>query len=56
MVTPKEMTHSNLDFYSDLADPLREFLMCNGFSFYEPHQEGPQVPDGLFQCPPNFKI
>ena len=47
------MTHSNFDFYSDLADPLREFLMGQGFNFYEPHQKGPVIPDSLFQCPEN---
>lgn len=39
------MTHSDFDFYTDLADPLREFLMENGFNLYESKQEGPTIPD-----------
>jgi hypothetical protein len=45
------MTHSSFDFYSDLADPLREFLMQDSFSFYEQGQNGPIVSDALFQIP-----
>ena len=50
------MTHSSFDFYSDLADPLREFLMKNGFNFYEGKQMGPLIPDILFQLPEKFRI
>jgi hypothetical protein len=48
------MTHSNFDFYSDLAEPLREFLMAQGFAFYQPQQKGPVLPDHLFELPPQF--
>jgi hypothetical protein len=51
MVNPQDMTHSQFDFYSDLADPLREFLMHNHFNFYEPNQRGPSISDTLFQIP-----
>jgi hypothetical protein len=55
LISP-EMTHSTFDFYSDLADPLREFLMPNHFNFYEPNQQGPVVPDAYFQFPPGIKL
>lgn len=48
------MTHSYFDFYTDLADPLRDFLMANHFHFYEPNQQGPILPDSLFQPPGQF--
>lgn len=51
MKLPEDMTHSNFDFYTDLLDPLREFLMAHGFNFYEAGQEGPVVPDWLFKQP-----
>jgi hypothetical protein len=51
---PPKMTHSSFDFYSDVADPLREFLMQHKFNFYEPNQKGPIVPDTLFQCPDKY--
>jgi hypothetical protein len=50
------MTHANFDFYTDLADPLREFLMHHHFNFYEPNQRGPQLSDLLFRCPEDFKV
>ena len=50
------MTHSTFDFYSDLADPLREFLMARGFNFYDSGQKGPQIQDSLFQFPDNFQF
>jgi hypothetical protein len=55
MISP-DMTHSTFDFYSDLADPLREFLMNNHFSFYEPNQQGPILPDSYFQFPEGVKL
>lgn len=48
------MTHSAFDFYSDLADPLRDFLMQDDFNFYEQGQNGPIVSDALFQIPEKF--
>lgn len=56
VVVPADMTHSYFDFYSDLADPLREFLMQNRFNFYEPNQKGPVIPDYLFQCPEDYRF
>ena len=50
------MTHSDFDFYTDLGDPLREFLMENRFNFYEPKQEGPQIADSLFEKPARFNF
>lgn len=32
--TPEKMTHSSFDYYQDLIDPLREFLMEEGVNFY----------------------
>jgi hypothetical protein len=56
VLTPAEMTHAEFDFYSDLADPLREFLMHNHFNFYEPNQQGPTVPDNYFQFPEGLRL
>jgi hypothetical protein len=56
VVISPEMTHSTFDFYSDLADPLREFLMHNHFNFYEPNQQGPILPDSYFQFPEGVKL
>jgi hypothetical protein len=39
------MTHSAFDYYSDLSDPLREFLMEEGINFYKQDMKGPQIPD-----------
>ena len=50
------MTHSNFDFYEDLLDPLREFLMSQGLNFYETDQGGPVVADWLFKQPEGFVI
>lgn len=51
MFYPVKMSHSGFDFYSDIADPLREFLMRNKFNFYEGNQGGPVISDELFKWP-----
>ena len=48
------MTHTTLDYYSDLIDPLREFLMEEGINFYEQNMKGPVVPEHLFERPEIF--
>ena len=50
------MTHSQFDYYTDLSDPLREFLMEEGLNFYKQGMNGPQVPDELFKCPEDMDI
>jgi hypothetical protein len=42
---PSKMTHGAFDYYIDLTDPLREFLMEKGINFYKQGMEGPQIPD-----------
>ena len=39
------MSHGAFDYYIDLTDPLREFLMEKGINFYKQGMKGPQVPD-----------
>lgn len=34
LITPESMTHSTFDYYSDLVEPLREFLQGEGVNFY----------------------
>ena len=45
------MSHTSLDYYGDLIDPLREFLMSEGVNFYEQNMKGPTVADYLFERP-----
>lgn len=35
------MTHSAFDYYTDLTDPLREFLMEKDINFYKQDMKGP---------------
>lgn len=44
LITPENMTHSAFDYYSDLVDPLREFLLGEGLNFYEQNMKGPTIP------------
>lgn len=37
------MTHIQFDYYSDLVDPLREFLQELGVNFYEQNMMGPSI-------------
>ena len=39
------MTHSSFDYYADLSDPLRDFLMEEGLNFYKQGMKGPQLAD-----------
>lgn len=50
------MTHSSFDFYTDLIDPLREFLAEEGINFYEQNMKGPILGDELFQFPDGYKF
>jgi hypothetical protein len=50
------MTHASFDYYTDLIDPLREFLQAEGVNFYEQYMQGPTLPEQLFKCPLNFKF
>lgn len=51
LITPESMTHSTFDYYSDLVDPLREFLQGEGVNFYEQQMKGPVISEELFKCP-----
>jgi hypothetical protein len=55
-IFPSKMTHSQFDYYTDLSDPLREFLMEHGVHFYKQGMNGPQISDDLFKCPEGFKL
>jgi hypothetical protein len=50
------MTHATFDYYSDLIDPLRDFLQDEEINFYEQNMKGPEVPEEYFKCPENFKF
>ena len=50
------MSHSQFDYYTDLSDPLREFLMELGVYFYKQGMNGPQVSEDLFKCPEGVKL
>ena len=39
------MSHSSFDYYTDLIEPLRDFLMEEtGMNFYEQNMNGPELP------------
>jgi hypothetical protein len=46
-----KMTHSTFDYYTDLSNPLREFLLELGLHLYDQGMNGPEMPSYLFKHP-----
>lgn len=48
---PSKMSHASFDYYTDLSNPLREFLLRLRINLYDQNMNGPEMPSHLFKNP-----